>query len=55
MDLREIGWWSVDRTQLAQDRDWWWALVNTMGEPLGSGAMELVIKRYIDQLSLYQY
>jgi hypothetical protein len=28
MDLREIGWESVDCIQLAQDRDWWWALVN---------------------------
>jgi hypothetical protein len=25
MDLREIGWGSVDGIQLAQDRDWWWA------------------------------
>jgi hypothetical protein len=30
MDLREIGWGSVDWIQLAQDRDWWWALVNTV-------------------------
>jgi hypothetical protein len=29
MDLREIGWRSVDWIQLAQDRDWWPALVNT--------------------------
>jgi hypothetical protein len=28
MDLREIGWGSVDWIQLAQDRDQWWALVN---------------------------
>jgi hypothetical protein len=28
MDLREIGWGSVDCIQLAQDRDCWWALVN---------------------------
>jgi hypothetical protein len=28
MDLREIGWGSVDRVQLAQDRDGWRALVN---------------------------
>jgi hypothetical protein len=26
MDLREIGWESVDWIQLAQDRDWWRAL-----------------------------
>jgi hypothetical protein len=30
MDLREIGWGSVDRIQLAQDRDRWRALVNTV-------------------------
>jgi hypothetical protein len=28
MDLREIGWESVDWIQLAHDRDWWRALVN---------------------------
>jgi hypothetical protein len=28
MDLREIGWGSVEWTQLAQDRDGWRALVN---------------------------
>jgi hypothetical protein len=30
MDLREIGWGSVDWIQLAQDRDRWLAVVNTM-------------------------
>jgi hypothetical protein len=30
MDLREIDWGSVDWIQLAQDRDRWWALVNTV-------------------------
>jgi hypothetical protein len=30
MDLREIGLRSVDWIQLAQDRDRWWALVNTV-------------------------
>jgi hypothetical protein len=30
MDLREIYWGSVDWIQLAQDRDRWWALVNTV-------------------------
>jgi hypothetical protein len=30
MDLREIGWGRVDWIQLAQDRDRWWALVNTV-------------------------
>jgi hypothetical protein len=30
MDLREIGWGSVEWIQLAQDRDQWQALVNTV-------------------------
>jgi hypothetical protein len=30
MDLREICWGSVDWIQLAQDRDRWQALVNTV-------------------------
>jgi hypothetical protein len=30
MDLREIGWGSIDWIQLAQDRDQWRALVNTV-------------------------
>jgi hypothetical protein len=33
MDLREIGWGSVDWIQLAQDRDLWRALVNTVMVP----------------------
>jgi hypothetical protein len=30
MDLREIGWESVDWTYLAQDRDQWRAVANTV-------------------------
>jgi hypothetical protein len=30
MDLREIGWGSVDWIQLAQNRDRWRALLNTV-------------------------
>jgi hypothetical protein len=30
MDLREIGWDGVDWVELAQDRDHWRALVNTV-------------------------
>jgi hypothetical protein len=30
MDLREIGWGGVDWIELADDRDKWWALVNTV-------------------------
>jgi hypothetical protein len=28
MDLREIGWGGKDWIDLAQDRDWWRALLN---------------------------
>jgi hypothetical protein len=30
MDLREIGFGDVDWIHLAQDRDKWWAVVNTV-------------------------
>jgi hypothetical protein len=31
MDLRETGWgWGVEWIHLAQDRDRWWALVNSV-------------------------
>jgi hypothetical protein len=30
MNLRETGWKDVDWIHLAQDRDQWWALVNTV-------------------------
>jgi hypothetical protein len=30
MDLRKIGWGSIQWIQLAQDRGWWQALANTM-------------------------
>jgi hypothetical protein len=30
MNLREIDWESVEWIQLAQDRDQWWAFVNTV-------------------------
>jgi hypothetical protein len=30
MDLRKIGWEGVDWIHLAQDRDHWWTLVNTV-------------------------
>jgi hypothetical protein len=29
-DLREVGWCDMDWIDLAQDRDQWWALVNTV-------------------------
>jgi hypothetical protein len=30
IDLREIGWGGMDWIDLAQDRDQWWAPVNTV-------------------------
>jgi hypothetical protein len=30
MDLREIGWEGVDWLHVAQDRNQWWAAVNTV-------------------------
>jgi hypothetical protein len=43
MDLREIGWGSVDWIQLAQDRDRWWDReYGDEPSPSGSGATELV-------------
>jgi hypothetical protein len=30
MDLAEVGWGDVDWIGLAQDRDWWGALVNSV-------------------------
>jgi hypothetical protein len=30
MDVKEVGWESVDWIHLAQDRDQWWAHVNAV-------------------------
>jgi len=30
MGVREMGWEDVDLIHLAEDRDQWWALVNTV-------------------------
>ena len=30
MDLQEVGWGGMDLIYMAQDRDWWWALVNVV-------------------------
>jgi hypothetical protein len=30
MDLREVGCGGVEWIHLAQDKDWWWALVNAI-------------------------
>jgi hypothetical protein len=42
MDLREIGWGSVEWIQLAQDRDRWAGCCECGDEPLSSGATQLV-------------
>jgi hypothetical protein len=34
MNLKEIWWESVDWMYLAQDREQWWALVNTVMNPV---------------------
>jgi len=30
MDLQEVGWEGMEWTDLGQDREWWWALVNVV-------------------------
>jgi len=36
MDLREIGWEGMNWMHLAQDRDQWWAVVNTGSIKVGA-------------------
>jgi hypothetical protein len=36
MDFSEAGWEGVDWVHLVQDRDQWWAVVNTGNELSGS-------------------
>jgi hypothetical protein len=46
MDLRETGWGGMDWIDLAQDRNQWRALVNTvMNLQEGLSSIELVISR----------
>jgi hypothetical protein len=51
MDLKDIGWASVEWIQLAQDRDRWRGLVNG-DEPSGSGATELVCLNTFHEIQL---
>jgi hypothetical protein len=44
MDLRKISWGAVVWIRLAQDRDWWRAVVNVVMNHRGSWATELVSK-----------
>jgi hypothetical protein len=30
MDLQEVGWWGMDRIDMAQDRDRWRAVVSAV-------------------------
>jgi hypothetical protein len=48
MDLREMGSEVVDWIHLAQDRNQWWALVNTVMNPSQEGLCptELVISKH---------
>jgi hypothetical protein len=42
----------VEGIHLAQDRDRWWALVNAVMTPLGSGTTELVSYMYVSHFSI---
>jgi hypothetical protein len=39
VDLKEMGWVSIEWIHLAQDSVWWWALVNMI--------MNLLIKKKV--------
>jgi hypothetical protein len=36
MDLHEVGWRNMNRTDLAQNGERWWGLVNAVMKPSGS-------------------
>jgi hypothetical protein len=47
MDLMDIGWGVVEWIHLAQDRDWWRAVVKAVMNFSDSGATELVSCTYV--------
>jgi hypothetical protein len=52
MDLREIGWDGVDWIDIAQDREQWWALANTvLNLRVPQNAMEFLRSCAIDASS----
>jgi len=36
MDFQQVRCGGIDWIDVAQDRDWWWALVNAVMKPSGS-------------------
>jgi hypothetical protein len=54
MDLREIGWEIVDWMHLAQDRDHWLALVNTVMNFQGNFLTSLVTVSFSRRTLLHE-
>jgi hypothetical protein len=53
MDLREIGWGSVEWIQLAQDRDQWRAVVNTIMNLHASRTVEVATRCKVRSVELF--
>jgi hypothetical protein len=54
IDLTEIGWDDIDWIDLAQDRDQWRALVNTVMNlrvPLNAGKFFLMLRKQYPMMS----
>jgi hypothetical protein len=52
-NLREIGWGSVEWIQLAQDRDQWRAVVNTMMNLRASRTVEVATRFKVKPVELF--